>query len=195
MPLIFTGFDIIDTFDAMFQRITAIIVLTILLLNIASRYPAFKFEQWQIHKEISRRLESLLPEKELHRVSIPKNSKDIEWIRKGKEFRYKGQFYDVARSEEVADNVNYYCINDEDETKLANEYDSFVSSQHGDDSSASKNVSISVLKIFFSLIYLPKQEIAVKLPIAHLQPGNSCYCCFYSSAFISITGPPPKPVA
>ncbi|CAN5758250.1 hypothetical protein BH10BAC3_BH10BAC3_21750 [soil metagenome] len=187
----FNGFDLIDTFGAMLQRITAILILTILLLSIASRYPAFKFEQWQIREAISRRIESLLPQKELHLVSIAKNSRDIEWIRRGKEFRYRGQLYDVVRSEAVADTINYYCINDDDETQLVKLYDSFALSQYNDTSSPVKNVSISVLKIFFSLIYIPKQEVAVLLPGAS-QHYNYCYRCFYSSASISIAAPPPK---
>ena len=178
----------------MLQRITALIVLAILLLNVASRFPIFKFEQWQIRKAISRKIESLRADAELHVVSVAKNSPEIEWIRAGKEFRYKDELYDVVRSEESDGIINYYCISDGDETQLKKQYDGFIAAQYADDLSSSKSISINVLRIFFSLVYIPEQAAAVHPQWAFRQQYFHAYCCLYTNAYTSITGPPPKSI-
>jgi len=177
----------------MFQRVTAISILVILLLGMASYYPVFKFDQWQIHKAISRQLEKLIPENELEVISVAQNSNEIQWIRKDREFRYKGHLYDVVRSKKTGSVIRYYCINDGEETELVKQYEKTFQSQAADNRAPSKSITIQVLKIFFSLIYSPGKDITLGIQPIFLQHDGT-WSWLYAAASGSIDSPPPKPL-
>jgi hypothetical protein len=178
----------------MLQRVTAILILVVLLFNITGRHPAFKFKQWRIRKELSARIEKAFHGDDIQIVTVAKNSTALEWIRTGKEFRYNDKLYDVVRAEQNDSTINYYCISDEDESQLLSHYERFIHEQQSTGATAPGKSSLSILKIFFSLFYIPKQELADRLQNSLSQPQGEFYQCFYYDDFTSITVPPPKSI-
>ena len=75
--------------------------------------------RYNIQKEIRKEIKSGLKDDELTLI-IESNDKksDLQWIETGKEFRYKGEMFDVVRVKIKNEKKYYYCINDTKEKEL-----------------------------------------------------------------------------
>ena len=71
----------------------------------------------QIKREVRKQLEN---KNELETITIPVNSKNIDfkWVKPKKEFRYKGNLYDISSQQEKEDNIIFLVYNDKDEKRL-----------------------------------------------------------------------------
>ena len=65
-------------------------------------------------------LKSDIPDEKLHTITVSsaeQQSTDFQWIHK-REFRYKGNMYDIVRTEQRGDVTVYRCIHDIEEEQL-----------------------------------------------------------------------------
>ena len=81
-----------------------------------------------LHQNIS---ENLLTE-----IDYSANKQAIYWEEEGKEFFLNGEIYDLVKTKNVAGKIYFYCINDEKENELINQYNSRVKNN----SSTEKNI-------------------------------------------------------
>lgn len=156
----------------------------------------FKLAQYKIQKEIKMLLKKGVPEDKLYIISIPvKNIKDIDWTRDGKEFRHKGNMYDIVRVENGKDTIHYHCVNDQQETQLFAHLEEMVDQQMNNDKSPVGRTAKNLLKLFWSFKYVPSDNFAFLPSISNSNPENSIYSFFHSPVYLEISTPPPNQVA
>lgn len=80
----------------------------------------------------------------------------LEFFDGGKEFRYNGNMYDVAKTTETETMITYYCINDSKEMQLFANLDKHIKNHVSADKSSkdngSKKTSDNVVKVYFSTL-------------------------------------------
>lgn len=170
------------------KKSLSILLLLAFGISIIGFFPLFKILQYQTRREIKLQIKQGIPENELHKIVFAANEKP-EWVREGKEFRYKNQMYDIVRKEKSNGSTIYYCVNDTEETQLFANLDVIVKKQMDDENSPIGN-SIKVLMKIFSQVYLAEN------PQVFNQTGVECENHFeYQIALTSIHSetetPPP----
>ncbi len=108
-------------------RFSALLLLMVMLVNTAWYYPVTHYHRGQIRREMKRRIKSAIPEHQLHIITVQNTSDpSIKWMKENKEFRYKGMMYDIVKSRKTDSTIEYYCINDIEETILFDQLDQKV---------------------------------------------------------------------
>lgn len=113
------------------------------------------------------------------------NAEDApEWQRKGKEFRYQGNLYDVIKSEAGYNTITYFCINDKEEKNLGSSFYELLSKKLENDK-VKTNFQKELGKYYSSLskgIYPVMKETNL----------NDYFLNFYKSHQKEILYPPPR---
>ena len=108
------------------KRICCSILLFLALSSQLGTYLVYVVQQ-EINKEnIAQQMARQLPEANLVKI---KNSQEIKWEEKGREFYLQGTFYDVVKTEKINGVTWYFCINDQMQTKLYNQYAKSIHSE------------------------------------------------------------------
>jgi len=112
------------------RKITANILLLFVLFQLTCYLLIFKSQQFQIRKEIKYRIKAGVPDDELVLITIPnslleENNPIFQWIHK-KEFRYKGNMFDIVHKDVYKDSTQFYCLSDHKETQLFANLDQLV---------------------------------------------------------------------
>ncbi len=82
------------------RKFISFILLIIFLFISDGYYIFFEYLRYNLHQEIKHDIKNGLEEKQLSLIVVPFNvEKEIFWIKKNKEFRYRGAMYDVVRIE------------------------------------------------------------------------------------------------
>lgn len=174
------------------KKALSIFLLTVFLFDLFGYLPLFKVAQYKIRKEIKTLLKGSVPENELCVITIPvKELKNIDWKREGKEFKRNGSMYDIVRSKMEKDVIHYYCVNDEQETKLFVHLEETVNQQINNDKSPIGRTAKNLLKLFK---YIPCEKFVFTLENKSLQSPVFDYSFFYSPVYIEIPTPPPNQV-
>lgn len=167
----------------MFRKHFSIIMIFTILFNSGGYYLWFCFQQQQIQKEVKHKLRKSLKDDELTLIiGTPSNEIEIQWIKKDKEFRFKGEMYDVVRTKVVDKVTHYYCLNDIREKKLIAKYN-----KHHE----SKNDVGKRLKRTFTNLYSPPTSVQLN----DISISKNKY--YYSKIAIlsntkDVSSPPPK---
>jgi len=109
----------------------------------------------------------------------------IIWTRKGKEFKFNDEMYDIVKVEIKNNMVTYFCIHDKDEKELTQVFDTLVKNNNTNNT---KN-DINLLKEL-SKYNLYLNNIFILNPTACSQ--NIYIKDLYISIFEDINLPPPK---
>ena len=112
------------------RKITANILLLFVLFQLTGYLLIFKSQQFQIRKEIKYRIKAGVLDDELVLITIPNSllkekNPIFQWIHE-KEFRYKGNMFDIVRKEVYKHSTNFYCLSDHKETQLFANLDQLV---------------------------------------------------------------------
>jgi hypothetical protein len=103
------------------------------LIKMGGYFTYLSIEREIVRERIERQIIHHLPTSDLVRiVANPANIAEIKWERQNKEFKFKGDLYDIV-SVEIKDGVKHYiCIRDKEETALAAKIDALLDqeSQH-----------------------------------------------------------------
>lgn len=135
------------------KKYTAFFLLFIFLFNTAGYLIAFQAAQYAIQKQIKTEIKQGLTISQLTPITIKKNQLDkVDWKDGGKEMLYNGQMYDIVRVVEHEESVTYYCINDEDETRLFENLEEhvndFIASNKSCKKNSSKKIADNVIKLY-----------------------------------------------
>ncbi len=117
--------------------------------------------------------------------SLSEVSNQIVWTRKGKEFKYNNEMYDIAKVEINKNEVTYYCIHDNDEKELTQVFDTILKKN----SSSKKTNDINLIKEL-SKYNLHTNNISLLNQSADL--ANTFIINLYISIQNDINLPPPK---
>ncbi|UAB81551.1 hypothetical protein INR76_01960 [Marixanthomonas sp. SCSIO 43207] len=101
------------------KKIFASLLLLCLLLPSAGTYVWLSFHKKQLKKEVKHKIIAGLDKEDLVYLKFSKvdAQKNLEW-KHSKEFKYKGQMYDIVETKITKDSIAYWCWWDYEETKL-----------------------------------------------------------------------------
>ena len=174
-------------------RIPPILLLLVLMLPIVSICFYFKIRQYSIHQTIKTQIEKGVSESDLVLLKIAKEwegktSKPFKRIN-SKEFRYKGEMYDIIRQKTQGDTTFYWCIWDKGETALLGVLDELVEKSlrnNPEQKKGSDNLNKYLSSLFFTKFsfefLLPSSEMLV----------YSIFTEHPVSLFLDRTTPPPE---
>ncbi len=103
------------------KKFVSSILLVTFLFFIFGYQLYFKYLQYEIQREIKSEIEKSADESELTLIVVSPET-EIHWIKKNKEFRYKGLMYDVVKTATENGKKVFYCINDVKEKNLIVNY-------------------------------------------------------------------------
>ncbi len=109
------------TFRAVLKsRFYALSLLFLFLINVLGGISFLLIQQHQRHEYVESMIKSESYGHRLTQIHIAANeSANIKWVEKNREFRYKGDMYDVVWSELTGNGGTiFHCIADHEETKL-----------------------------------------------------------------------------
>lgn len=125
------------------------------------------------------------------KLSKQEAEKELVWEH-SKEFRYKGQFYDIISVQELPDSVYYTCYWDKEETFITDVFEGILFEElthdFQDDNAASHLVQ--VIKTPYKLDQFSWSALGQLRQPGKYEPIH----LFYSSKYASTPSPPPKSV-
>lgn len=150
----------------------------------------FKARQIQVKSEIKRVMKSTVPADQLVVIRLsPANRHEFRWIH-SREFRLKGNMYDVVRKVAVSSGeTDLYCINDREESILFANLDKWVKEAMNDGKGGQK--AGKVLAGFFAGLFPPPAcliEIFAEIQVILFPDKPNLYV--WSPA--TILTPPPR---
>tara|TARA_B100000614_G_C14459075_1_gene457651 strand:+ start:113 stop:622 length:510 start_codon:yes stop_codon:yes gene_type:complete len=168
-------------------------MFTLILLQSAGVMFVYKLQELNIKSEVKQQIKLGIAETDLITLAIPKHleekaNPEFKRIHE-KEFRYKGEMYDII-SKVVKDDTTYYdVIHDPKESKLFAKLDELANNELNNDP-AQKKISERI-KSLFAANYIPsKSDIISNFPYS-----ISTFCYYgktYDDIFLPISSPPPK---
>jgi hypothetical protein len=165
------------------RKYITFIFIIIFVFNISGYYLLFHILQDNIKNEIEIKKREGVKEKYLSLIIIPiSKASDISWIETNKEFKYKGNMYDVVKKSIVKDKIYLYCINDTKEKQLIENYNKNHPSKTEKEKRERINISYQFL---IPQVLIIHERISKKLKFT--QDDFK-----YKSCFLLIPSPPPK---
>jgi hypothetical protein len=159
-------------------------ILLIIILFISNGYHLyFSYVQHSIQQEIKHKIRKGLSEKELTQIVISSNNEnEITWIKKNKEFRYKGFMYDIVKIKIKNNKKYYYCINDLKEKNLIANY-----TRHN---RRRKNILLRLRKVLSNKYFPEYFSVNIKTNTADIYFAE--YQQLYDSVYLETLSPPPN---
>ncbi|MGB3947378.1 MAG: hypothetical protein WBM13_05320 [Bacteroidia bacterium] len=173
------------------KKAFSFVLLAIFLFNIVGYFIAFKIVQHKVRSEVKTAIKQTLTANQLTVIEIYKTGQNqLIWKEKNKEFYYKGELYDIVKTEEKTESIIYYCINDKQEEQLFEHLEehvnNYMSENHFSKKSSSKKNHFDSIKLYLSNV------VALTLATITDTTTFNTYSLLYTSSFIEISTPPPK---
>lgn len=130
------------------RKILSILLVFSLCFGIVGAYTVFRILQSHARQEIKELIKQGISDNQLHKIVFLDNEKP-DWVEKGKEFRYRGQMYDIVKQKYAEGKVVYYCVNDKEETQLFVNLDELVKEQMENGNNPYGNATKLLLKFLF----------------------------------------------
>ncbi|WP_421750729.1 hypothetical protein [Croceimicrobium sp.] len=175
----------------LFQSFFGYLFLGLLLLQSFGIYPSFRYLQQQIRQEVKSRIKAGIPEEELIAFRWNSIKEQAQWTKAGKEFRYRGEMFDIIRIEGSDSDLLFYCFADLKEKGLFDGLNDLVRASGFGDKQQPGPLK-SCLQWFFK-IFLSEQPTDFKLSIQQQSfQAQSFYLSFLGEAFLKLLDPPPE---
>lgn len=161
------------------------------MFSIFGIYVGVKVAAWNIHQSQEEIITQIKNESDIIKLSLTKKQEtNFKWERENKEFWYNDEMYDLIRTEKYGAYTIYYCLKDQKETNLFNEFFKIIKEQTDDKRSPVANAAKLLLKIFSgALLDHLRYDFSIHALV------NKFYKDFqlnYSFMFQRIDIPPPK---
>ena len=162
-------------------------ILLIFIFNLFGYYIPYYAVLSLIRAEMSEKAVDFRDEDAFTKISFDVSEvlKQVVWTRKGKEFKYNNEMYDVVKAEINKNKVTYYCIHDKDEKELTQIFDTLLRKN----SSGKKTCDIYLIK------ELSKYNLH-KISVFLLNQTAGLADTFSNNLYVSIQSgpnlPPPK---
>jgi hypothetical protein len=166
------------------RKCISFILLVIFLFNVGGYYLWFSVKQNNVQKEIRNEIRKGLKESELTLIIVNINNQEgICWVKAGKEFRYKGDFYDVVKKKIKNQKLCYYCINDKKEQILISNFNKSHNSKKETEKKLKR--AFSTNNYFSTRYFLTNNLYSTDIKYPDLDYNNK-------SQIIKIPSPPPR---
>ena len=73
-------------------------------------------------------------------IDFTKNKEKIYWEEEGKEFSFEGGMFDIVKIKNVDGHITFYCINDQKEEELINNYNTTIKNNSSKDKKTKNNI-------------------------------------------------------
>jgi hypothetical protein len=165
------------------KKLSSLILLILFLVFSDGYITIFRVRQLHLRNEMKHEINDKAGKKELSVIAVNKNQEnEITWIKKGKEFRYRDELYDVVDIKTTGNKRVYYCINDEKEEHLIETFKK--------DHSTNEKVVWRQKRIPGNK-YQP-ESISLKPDLYVSDCIFMEYLNFYKSRFTDASSPPPR---
>lgn len=105
------------------KKLISIILISCFLFNLCGYQVLFRALQDHIQREIRQKIRKGLSDDDLTLITVPLNMESgIVWLKQEKEFKFKGEMYDVVKTRISDQKKYYYCICDTKEKQLIAKY-------------------------------------------------------------------------
>lgn len=110
------------------KAVAAISLILILIFQFSGAYLLFHIQRGQIREQIKAGIKQGVPDSQLQILKFEMGSAAFQSLHfyEKKEFRFKGEMYDIVKKEIHGASIYLYCINDHQETTLLASLDSLV---------------------------------------------------------------------
>lgn len=138
----------------LFRSIIGLMLIASMVVAFTGHFGLFKAKQYQARKEIKAILKAGVPDSlkvEFYLDEIQSNPNLFIWIH-SKEFKYKGELYDVVSEREENGRLVVSCIHDVKESGLFADLDQMIAKQMNADSQ-NQNSRQHWIKLFQSLFF------------------------------------------
>ncbi len=150
-----------------------------------------QIEKYQLRKEVKELLLQDLAEHDLRLFTVhaAKAADAFEWEHES-EFRYRGEMYDVVRTEVIGDSIRYHCFHDKAESKFERKLERIMADlwpHHPEQQRDNKRVH-QFLKKLFAPPFERTERVRIprfRAEIPHRQPH-------YTTRLITPPSPPPE---
>jgi predicted nucleic acid-binding Zn ribbon protein len=159
-----------------------------MVIAFTGHFGLFKAKQYKARKEIKAMIKAGVPDSlrvNFYLDEIQSEPKLFIWIH-SKEFRYKGQMYDVVSEKEENGRVVLSCIHDVKESGLFADLDNMIQKQMNSDSQH-QNSRQQWIKLFQSLFYDENPQVATH------QFACEHHTFFFRVNFLSVSFNPESP--
>ncbi len=146
----------------MIRRIVSILLVTALFYVVIGDHLLFVVKDRVIKGRVRQTIRMAPEEIDLTVIIVNQENKhEISWLDNGKEFRYRGEMYDVVKTEEFPGCTCYHCINDRKEKELIDNYNSSRHERQNIQAlSRHRTININIPPPTFSLCSLePESEL------------------------------------
>jgi hypothetical protein len=168
------------------RKIISLILLAVFLFNLEGHYVLYHIQQLNIQKNVKAEVQRRLDDENLTLIIVPtRNISQIHWLRKGIEFIYNGNLFDIVRTKTVEGYKYYYCIDDVKEKQLIADYQKKCNQKN----QSKKPVLTASNNVFM----LSGFSIIIPQPIYLRGSHNSVFNL--NSRITDILSPPPKQVS
>jgi len=170
------------------KRATALILLVSILSHLIGYYPLFFVLQLKAKQAIKTQLKNQVDKKNLHVFKF-ESANEINWKEAHKEFEYNQHYYDVVYTQKTETGITYYCISDEQETRLFANLDNLIRQKNETPNSPLNQTTKQLFKLL-TLAFINTNTIGIE-PIKTTVKITNNYNRFCLNVFIKIDTPPP----
>lgn len=112
-------------------KVIAWIFLVLLFVPVSAVFTVLKFQQKQVRRDVKWKLIAGVDKHELvfFKFSVQQVSSELDW-KHSKEFRFRGEFYDIVEQENHGDSLSYWCWWDRKETELYQQFEQVLAGYH-----------------------------------------------------------------
>ncbi|RYD78723.1 MAG: hypothetical protein EOP53_10755 [Sphingobacteriales bacterium] len=175
------------------KRFTGIVLIMLMGYNLIGYFPAFYALQTKIKREMRRAIRRNAKPEELTVFTFSlENNKitDTDFDLKDEhEFSYKGEMYDVVRTEKTGNTITFYCLNDKKEKQLFANLNQSVK-QNSAENPFQK--SSKLFNTFCKLEFISTEKLSPVLQDFTIQNIFSPYHIWRSGKHITQFSPPPE---
>jgi hypothetical protein len=170
------------------KKIFVIGLLLVLGYSQIGYYLVMLTVQYELKERMEHEILQKAKNEDLVIISLSDNGDKIYWEDKDEknEFSFKGQMYDIVKTDTVNGRVLLYCLNDKKEQQLIDRYNSITKNNSAEDKKATKDFDTSITLFIWENID-SEPSFSFKTP-------RQCY--FFDSRLAkgvpNNTVPPPK---
>lgn len=173
------------------RKIVSIVLLLIFVYNPIGYVIVFKVLQNQVRHEIKQKIKQSVPDNELIIIAVPFDDDHcLMWTKPNKEFRFKGEMYDVVKIESRGNQILYFCIHDFKESKLFAEIDHHIHNHIANNPNHRKRTNYLNKKVITD--YISQTLLANSYSFNSKNLPFKKYINLYHSISMEIPYPPPK---
>jgi hypothetical protein len=177
----------------MIRAVISLLLIFSMIFAFTAYLGIFKWQQFKVRKEIKAAIKAGVPDSlkvQFYLDELEANPTQITWIH-SKEFRYKGEMYDIVSKQVLNGRVLLSCIHDVKESGLFAALDEMINFQMNADP-RQQNSKENWLKLFHSL-YFNQNIDSTESPLKYTPLTYFCGTNFQSIS-LKLHSPPPESI-